>query len=111
MATKHLDEIRERRPIRGDARARVDTLKRLMELEVKLAELRESRGMTQAKIAESLATSRPNVSRIEHEDDLRVSTLTRYIDALGGQIEIRAVFPENAVTLIAAKAASDHPTD
>jgi transcriptional regulator with XRE-family HTH domain len=111
MATKHLKEILEQRPIRGDARARVDTLKRLMELEVKLAELRESRGITQATIAEGLATSRPNISRIEHEDDLRVSTLTRYIDALGGQIEIRAVFPGDAITLIAAKVAPDLPSD
>lgn len=32
MATKHLNEIRKQRPITGEARTRVDLLKRLMEL-------------------------------------------------------------------------------
>jgi predicted transcriptional regulator len=102
MATKHINEIRKQRPITGESRARVDRLKRLMELEVTLTKLRESRDVTQTQIAERLTTSRPNVSRIEHEDDLRVSTLSRYIDALGGQIEVHAVFPDQAVTLISA---------
>jgi transcriptional regulator with XRE-family HTH domain len=109
MATNHINEIRKQRPITGEARARVDILKRLMELEVALTELRESRGVTQTQIAQHLSTSRPNVSRIEHEDDLRVSTLSRYIDALGGQIEVRAVFPDKAVTLISATRKIDTP--
>lgn len=74
-----------------------------------LTELRESRGVTQTQIAEHLTTSRPNVSRIEREDDLRVSTLSRYIDALGGQMEVRAVFPDKAVTLISATRKPDTP--
>jgi DNA-binding XRE family transcriptional regulator len=109
MATKHLNEVRKQRPITGEARTRVDLLKRLMELEVTLTELRESRGVTQTQIAEHLTTSRPNVSRIEREGDLRVSTLSRYIDALGGQIEVRAVFPDKAVTLISAASKTDTP--
>jgi transcriptional regulator with XRE-family HTH domain len=106
MPTTHLDEIRKKRPLARDARAAVDVLKRLMELEVSLTQLREARGVTQTSIAEQLATSRPNVSRIERESDLRVSTLSRYIEALGGQMEVRAVFPDAEVTLISAGALS-----
>jgi transcriptional regulator with XRE-family HTH domain len=109
MPTTHLDEIRKKRPLSRNARAHVDVLKRLMELEVSLTQLREARGVTQTSIAEQLATSRPNISRIERESDLHVSTLSRYIEALGGQMEVRAVFPDAAVTLISAGSLSEGP--
>lgn len=50
--------------------------------------------MTQEQVAEHLGTSRPNVSRIEREDDVRVSTLQRYVAALGGELELIARFPD-----------------
>ena len=49
--------------------------------------------MTQEQVAEQLGTSRPNVSRIEREDDVRVSTLQRYVAALGGELELVAAIP------------------
>ena len=62
-------------------------------LEVALHELRDHRGIMQGQVAARLATSRPNVSRIEREDDMRMSTLQRYIQALGGELELVARFP------------------
>lgn len=85
------DDLRRRRPPRRD---RVDAIKRVVELEIALRELRERRGVTQEQIAEQLGTSRPNVSRIEREDDVRVSTLQRYVAALGGELELIARFPD-----------------
>jgi hypothetical protein len=41
-----------------------------------------------------METSRPNVSRIEGELDIRVSTLQRYVDAVGGNLIIQAVLPD-----------------
>jgi predicted transcriptional regulator len=96
---RHLDEIRKRRPLDDDARARVDVTKRAMRLQIALAELREGRGMSQAGVADELGTSRPNVSRIESEVDVRLSTLERYVEALGGRLEIHAVFDDEAVKL------------
>ena len=61
---------------------------------MRLHELRERRGITQSTVAEQLGTSRPNVSRIEAEDDVRVTTLDRYVRALGGHLEVRAVFDD-----------------
>lgn len=66
---------------------------------VRLHELRERRGATQAEVAEGLGTSRPNVARIEAEEDVRVTTLERYVRALGGRLEVRAVFDDEAVDL------------
>lgn len=96
---KHINEIRKQRPLDADARRRVDATKRAMSLEVALAELREARGMSQASLAEELGTSRPNVGRIEKEVDVRLSTLERYIEALGGRLEIHAVFDDSDVKL------------
>jgi DNA-binding XRE family transcriptional regulator len=99
MPARHIDDIRKRRPLHTDARKRVDAIKRAMNLDIALTELRQRRGITQATIAERLETSRPNVSRIEKETDVRLSTLARYIEALGGRLEIHAVFDDQDVKL------------
>ncbi len=44
MATRPIDEIRKRRPLTPERRARVDQIKRAMQLEIALAELRRSQG-------------------------------------------------------------------
>jgi DNA-binding XRE family transcriptional regulator len=98
---RHIDEIRKRRPLSPDARTRVDTIKRAMQLEIALSELREMRGVSQTAVAGILETSRPNVSRIEKETDVRLSTLERYVEALGGQLEIHAVFDDQDIKLTA----------
>jgi transcriptional regulator with XRE-family HTH domain len=84
------EELRRRRP---PNRERVDAIKRAVELETALHELRERRGVTQEQLAARIDTSRPNVSRIERGDDIRLSTLQRYVAALGGELEIIARFP------------------
>jgi hypothetical protein len=38
-----------------------------------------------------------NVSRVENAADLYVSTLARYVEALGGHLELTAVFPDQVV--------------
>ncbi len=78
----------------------VAAYKRLMDAEVCLAELRARRGLSQASIAEALDVSQPNVSRIESEHDPYLSTLARYVAALGGHLELRAVFDDETVTVL-----------
>ena len=73
-------------PTPAEPRAR-RAIKRSLELDIALNELRERRGITQEQVAAQLETSRPNVSRIEREDDVRVTTLQRYVTALGGELE------------------------
>jgi transcriptional regulator with XRE-family HTH domain len=60
----------------------------------RLAELRRAREMTQVALAEKLRMAQPSVSRLERQADLYVSTLRRYVEALGGRLEISAVFPD-----------------
>ncbi len=59
-----------------------------------LAELRKARDLTQTQLAAALETTQPGVSAIERRTDLYVSTLRSYVEALGGELEIRAVFPD-----------------
>jgi transcriptional regulator with XRE-family HTH domain len=89
--------IRGQRPLNE---GRVAGYRRLMEAELRLAEVRRRRGVSQATIADALDVSQPNISRVEQEDDVYLSTLARYVAALGGHLEVLAVFPEETVTLL-----------
>lgn len=71
-----------------------------MLLEEALHDLRERRGITQSEVAERLLTSRPNVSRIERESDVRLSTLVRYADAVGGRLHVEVVFDDESIELV-----------
>jgi DNA-binding XRE family transcriptional regulator len=57
-----------------------------------LAELRKIREVTQAELAEALGVRQPSVSRVEHTGDIQLSTLRSYVEALGGRVEVAAVF-------------------
>jgi predicted transcriptional regulator len=54
-----------------------------MEDAVALADLRESRQVTQVQLAERLGVSQSNVSRLEARSDVYPSTLHSYVEALG----------------------------
>ena len=98
-----LTSAQELRRRRRPNRERVDATKRVVELEVALHELRVRRGVTQEQVAAQLGTSRPNVSRIERGDDVRLSTVQRYVEALGGGLELVARFPHGETeTLLSA---------
>jgi predicted XRE-type DNA-binding protein len=71
-------------------RLRVETLAEL--LAYNLAELRKIRALTQSELAAALGVKQPSVSRVELTDDLQLSTLRAYVEALGGTVEVTAVF-------------------
>lgn len=62
-----------------------------------LQELRQAHQMSQERIAEILHTKQANVSRIERRTDMYISTLRSYIEAMGGQLDIVARFPNGEV--------------
>jgi transcriptional regulator with XRE-family HTH domain len=78
-----------------------------------LGRLRESRAVTQRALADKLAVSQANISRIEHEEDVYISTLRSYVEALGGRLELRAVFDDGTIDIAADglyDATLDQPT-
>jgi transcriptional regulator with XRE-family HTH domain len=62
-----------------------------------LQEIRKHRHVTQEDMAKLLGIKQENVSRLERREDMRLSTLKEYIEALGGTMQISAVFPDNQV--------------
>jgi len=64
-----------------------------------LEEIRKARQMTQAKLADALGVNQGEVSKIEHRTDIYLSTLAGYVEALGGKLEIRAVFPDREMQI------------
>ena len=59
-----------------------------------LNELRTARALTQEQLAKSLGIEQPAVSRLERRTDMYVSPLQTAIKAMGGDLEIRATFPD-----------------
>jgi transcriptional regulator with XRE-family HTH domain len=92
---KKFDDLRKHVDADPTRRARVEEHKQAM-----LGELRRKLGLTQAVVADRLDVTQENVSQIERgEADVRLSTLSRYVEALGGQLEVRATFPGETVAL------------
>ncbi|MBI2792836.1 MAG: XRE family transcriptional regulator [Gammaproteobacteria bacterium] len=65
--------------------------------EMPLQELRKARQLSQKSIAEVLSTEQANISRLEQRTDMYISTLRSYIEAMGGQLDIIARFPDGEV--------------
>ena len=80
-------------------RGRVDAKKEVLRKEMELAELRQALLLTQSTLAENLGVGQAEVSKIESRTDMFVSTLGRFIKAMGGTLEIRAVFPDRAIII------------
>src|SRR5262245_25266283 len=77
---------------------------------VDLAALRRARGAKQEAVARRLAIGQGGVSRIERQADLHVSTLRRYVRALGGTLKLVAVFPDATIPIGGrAELAADPP--
>ena len=67
--------------------------------EMALGELRQARDKAQVDLARALRVGQPAVAKLENRADMYVSNLRRYVEALGGTLEITARFPDGAVTI------------
>ncbi|MFB6372702.1 MAG: helix-turn-helix domain-containing protein [Bradymonadaceae bacterium] len=67
--------------------------------DLELRELRERQGLTQEQMAERMETVQPQLSSIENSEDLYLSTLRRYAQALGGRLEVTVAIEEDGETV------------
>jgi len=65
-----------------------------------LEELRKARALSQEEVAASLAVGQPAVAKLEKRADMHVSSLRRYVEALGGTLEITAHFGDASVVIV-----------
>lgn len=61
-----------------------------------LQDMRRAMGLTQATVAEALRIKQVNVSQLEKRSDFLLSTLRKYVQAMGGDLELVARFPGRA---------------
>jgi hypothetical protein len=99
--SKSFEELPRKMPPARQSKARARTDKMVAELA--LAELQRNFGVTQ-QLAGLLDIRQAAISKIERRDDVLLSTLTAYVRALGGELEIIARFGDHALRL---KPASD----
>lgn len=97
MRTKRFSELRKR--MTPEQRAESQILAQLALLHLTLAELQKSLGVTQDDIEKDLALVQSTLSELENQDDIQVSTLSRYIKALGGSLKLVADFPDKEIVL------------
>lgn len=87
------------------SRARSEARAQAMLKELPLAELREAQHLTQAELAKRLNIGQDAVSKLEHRTDMYLSTLSDFIRAAGGSLELTARFPSGDVHLICLQSA------
>lgn len=67
--------------------------------EMPLHALRQARNLSQETLAQALDRGQADVSKIERRADMYVSTLRRYVEAMGGRLDIIARFPDGDVRI------------
>jgi DNA-binding XRE family transcriptional regulator len=72
---------------------------RLEILDADLKSVRELLGKTQVEVAAAVEISQGQLSELERRDDHLLSTLRRYIEALGGELEVIANFGDKRIRL------------
>ncbi len=65
---------------------------------IDLAELRRAAGVTQVQLADVLTTTQGQISRIERQNDMLLSTLTAYLTALGAEARLVVVVGEQTIS-------------
>ena len=79
--------------------ARVQARVRKVLKEMPLHKLRAARELTQKQMAATMQIDQGAVSRMERRTDLYVSTLRNFVEAMGGELEIVARFPDGFVKI------------
>ncbi|HKY35790.1 MAG TPA: XRE family transcriptional regulator [Polyangiaceae bacterium] len=69
-------------------------------LEMTLQELRQNvTNLSQEDIAEMLSVTQGYISKLERQEDILLSRLYSYVEALGGELQIRAKFPNQEIEI------------
>ena len=103
--TDRMNKLPEARRKKVEERA-----KALIAEEMSLQDLRKARKQTQVRIAQQLGINQENVSRIEKRSDLLISTLSGYVEAMGGKLSLVVEFPDRPPISLTGIATLDKAT-
>jgi len=88
-----------RAQMKPEAQAKAAAKANEMLAEMPLNELRQARGLSQKILAEVLHIQQPSIAKMEKRTDMYISTLRSHIEAMGGELEVIARFPDGAVKI------------
>jgi DNA-binding XRE family transcriptional regulator len=98
MAGRHsFAELRAR--MTPEARAAAEAAAVQLDTEMDLAEVRRAMKLSQEELGQTLQINQGSVAKIEKRADMYVSTLRRFIEAMGGELEIVAKFADHSVKI------------
>lgn len=95
--TRSLGNVRKK--INPKVLAAADRKARKLLAAMPLQELRHARKLSQEQLADMLHVKQASISKLERRSDMYISTLRNFIRAMGGELEINAVFPEGVVCI------------
>jgi len=70
-----------------------------MLLEMPLNELQQGRGLLKKMLTEVLNVQQPSIAKMQKRTDMYLSTLRSHIEAMGGELDIIALYPDGAVKI------------
>jgi predicted XRE-type DNA-binding protein len=94
---KKFSELRA--ALSAKARERAVSKSQTMLAEMPLHELGQARGLSQVVLAEILHVQQPSIAKLERRTDMYLSTLRSHIEAMGGELEVIARFPDGSVKI------------
>jgi len=89
-------KLRDARAAKPGAAEALERARTASDEEIRLYELRHAEAVSQAELAGRLEVTQGAISKFENADDVRVSTLRQYLEALGARLELVAVFEDEA---------------
>lgn len=85
--------------ISTEGRHRIEQKKVELRQEMALHELREARRLTQVALGDTLQVDQSAIAKMERRADIYVSSLRRFVEAMGGELRIVAHFPDGDVVI------------
>lgn len=82
-----------------ERRDKVAAMANEMLAEMPIHALRDALQFTQQQLAEELGVKQGSISKMERRPDHLVSTLRRFVEAMGGELELKAHFPTGSVSI------------
>ena len=95
--SKKFSELRAK--MTPEAQERAATQAKQMLAEMPLNELRQARGLSQKMLADALHVQQPAIAKLEQRTDMYISSLRSHIEAMGGQLDVVARFPDGSVKI------------
>jgi transcriptional regulator with XRE-family HTH domain len=94
---KKFKQLKKKMSAEAQERAQIKT--QVMATDMALAELRQAFNLSQEEMANVMKLKQPAISKIEKNTDMFISTLRRYIEAMGGELNITARFDDQEIRI------------